>query len=107
MGGAMMGLSLMNPDYPVIKASNCLILADEHEFKPAAPEHACIRCGECAEVCPVHLLPQLLLVHARLGNTTALRELELHDCIECGSCDYACPSHIRLATRFRDAKVMV
>jgi electron transport complex protein RnfC len=104
MGGAMMGQTLTHAGYPVIKASNCLILAAQNELKPTVIEQPCIRCGECAHACPVQLLPQQLLVHARHGNATALEQLGLHDCIECGSCDYVCPSHIRLASRFHAAK---
>ena len=104
MGGAMMGQALTHTDYPIIKASNCLIQAAPSELKPLVPEQPCIRCGECAHACPVHLLPQQLLAHARIRNLTALSELGLSDCIECGSCDYVCPSHIRLASRFHDAK---
>jgi electron transport complex protein RnfC len=104
MGGAMMGHALAHADYPIIKASNCLILSTQGELKPVATEHECIRCGDCAHACPVHLLPQQLLVHSRQGNTTALQQLGLQDCIECGNCDYVCPSHIRLSTRFHDAK---
>ncbi|MGD9842869.1 MAG: electron transport complex subunit RsxC [Steroidobacteraceae bacterium] len=107
MGGAMMGQALAHTDYPIIKASNCLIVSNHTEIKPAAIEHACIRCGECAYACPVHLLPQQLLVQVRHGNVTALNQLGLQDCIECGSCDYVCPSHIRLASRFHEAKQLI
>ena len=104
MGGPMMGQTLANANYPVVKATNALILADDRELDYPSAEQPCIRCGECATVCPAQLLPQQLLVHSRHGNLNALRELGLYDCIECGCCDYVCPSHIRLATRFREAK---
>ncbi|MGE0113304.1 MAG: electron transport complex subunit RsxC [Steroidobacteraceae bacterium] len=103
MGGAMMGRALAHDHYPIIKASNCLIVA-AHALKPAAAEMPCIRCGECAQACPVHLLPQQLLTYARNDNRHALHELGLSDCIECGYCDYVCPSNITLAARFYAAK---
>jgi len=104
MGGAMMGHALDHTGYPVIKATNALILADDQELNPVVVEQACIRCGACAEACPVHLLPQQLLSHARHGHKKAFQQLGLYDCIECGNCDYVCPSHIRLVTHFRRAK---
>jgi len=104
MGGAMMGLALPHSNFPITKITNCIILSDDHELKTESAEQPCIRCGECAQACPVQLLPQLLLAHSRQGNATALKQLGLYDCIECGNCDYVCPSHIRLTTRFREAK---
>lgn len=107
MGGAMMGRTLGSDQLPIVKASNCLIVAQYAALKPPGVELPCIRCGECAEACPVFLLPQQLLFYARSGNPTALRELGVQDCIECGCCDYVCPSHIPLAARFHTAKRVV
>jgi electron transport complex protein RnfC len=64
----------------------------------------CIRCGDCANVCPVGLLPQQLERSAAAGNFDRLGALGLGDCIECGCCDYVCPSQIALTQRFRAAK---
>lgn len=107
MGGAMMGVSLRDPHRPITKASNCLIVATETELPSRPPEQPCIRCGECMHACPVGLLPQQLLLHARHGHHAALGELGLRDCIECGCCDYVCPSHIRLASAFHQAKSLL
>jgi len=67
-------------------------------------EWPCIRCGDCAMVCPSRLLPQELLVAARGDDLTALKTLGLQDCIECGCCDVICPSHIALTEQFRAGK---
>ena len=67
-------------------------------------EWPCIRCGDCAIVCPPRLLPQELLVAATTADFDALHDLGLQDCIECGCCDVVCPSHISLTERFRQAK---
>jgi electron transport complex protein RnfC len=64
----------------------------------------CIRCGDCAKVCPVNLLPQQLYWHSRADNHDKLAYYHLKDCIECGCCDYVCPSHIPLAQYFRASK---
>jgi electron transport complex protein RnfC len=104
MGGAMMGRALAHDLLPIVKATNCLIITPRSALKPALPELPCIRCGECAEACPVYLLPQQLLAFARDNNRTALHELGLADCIECGCCDYVCPSNITLAAGFHAAK---
>ena len=53
-----------------------------------APIRDCIACGECANVCPVKLLPNEVLA----GDG----ERMLGYCIGCGACEYICPSNIPL-----------
>jgi len=64
----------------------------------------CIRCGDCAEVCPPRLLPQLLHESLRSDDIEDAAGLGLEACIECGLCDFACPSHIPLVQGFRSGK---
>lgn len=102
VGGPMTGRSITTDQLPIDKASNCILaLADAPSVGPEMP---CIRCGECAAVCPVQLLPQQLLWFSRTGDEQTLRELGLPDCIECGCCDLVCPSHIPLTSGFRRSK---
>jgi len=103
-GGSMMGYSLASDQLPVTKATNCIIVADQSEIRSDYREWPCIRCGECASVCPARLKPEELLPAARGGNMPALKELALADCIECGCCDVVCPSHIPLTGVFRAAR---
>jgi electron transport complex protein RnfC len=103
-GGSMMGYALPDDDVPVSKATNCVIAATAAEVRLDPYEWPCIRCGDCAMVCPSRLLPQDLLVAATAIDFPALTTLGLQDCIECGCCDVICPSHIFLTERFRVAK---
>lgn len=62
----------------------------------------CINCGECSEVCPRDLQPQLLYWFRENGEQT--NELNLDDCLVCGLCDNVCPSEIPLTDTFKLAK---
>jgi len=104
MGGAMMGFPLPDDSVPVVKATNCIVVATAEDIQPRAPAMPCIRCGECAEVCPAQLLPQQLYWHAHAGELDRLDEYHLFDCIECGCCDVVCPSQLPLTQYFRYAK---
>lgn len=101
MGGSMMGVSLPSDQIPVVKATNCLWVSEQELETNALP---CIRCGRCADVCPVKLLPQQLYWHARARNLDKVEQHHIFDCIECGCCAYVCPSHIPLVDYYRYAK---
>jgi len=107
MGGAMMGFPLNHDDMPVIKATNCLLVASEEDIRPRPAEQPCIRCGECARACPARLLPQQLHWSTRAGEFEEVEALSLYDCIECGCCDLVCPSQIPLTQYFRYAKTEI
>tara|TARA_R110002096_G_scaffold65006_4_gene158306 strand:+ start:33257 stop:34774 length:1518 start_codon:yes stop_codon:yes gene_type:complete len=102
IGGPMTGNSVTTDRVPVVKATNCILVSSE--TPSTGPELPCIRCGACAEVCPVQLQPQQLFWYAASDNEVKLREFGLIDCIECGCCDVVCPSHIPLTADFRVAK---
>lgn len=104
MGGAMMGVSLPDDGFPIVKASTCVLVLDTPEAPAGQPALPCIRCGDCAGVCPSRLMPQLLHEALRAPEIDAAEALGLSACIECGLCDLACPSHIPLVQGFRQGK---
>ncbi len=103
-GGPMMGHTLSTTQVPIGKGTNCILVPGENEIAPAQEEKACIRCGECAQVCPAQLLPQQLFWHSKAEEYDKAASFNLRDCIECGSCSYVCPSDIPLVEYYRIAK---
>lgn len=104
MGGPMMGFTLHDMTVPVVKTTNCLLAASRKEMPDPAPEMPCIRCGACAQACPMSLLPQQLYWFAKSGDHDKAQLYNLFDCIECGACSYVCPSHIPLVQYYRHEK---
>ncbi|ROR35054.1 electron transport complex subunit RsxC [Inmirania thermothiophila] len=107
MGGPMMGVALASDEVPVVKATNCVLVASEAEVAATGPALPCIRCGQCMNACPMRLLPQQLYWYARARDLDRAQALRLFDCIECGCCAYVCPSRIPLVQYFRYAKTEI
>jgi electron transport complex protein RnfC len=104
LGGPMMGFALPRDDLPITKAANCILVAGRGETAGPKQPQPCIRCGACADACPVSLLPQQLYWYGRSDQIDRALEYRLFDCIECGCCDVVCPSHIPLVQHFRATK---
>ena len=104
MGGPMMGVTMPGDEVPVIKATNCILAGSPALFPPPPPEMPCIRCGECAKVCPTDLQPFEMYWYSRAKIFGKAQEYHLFDCIECGCCAYVCPSRIPLVDYYRFAK---
>jgi len=104
MGGAMMGVGLLNDQVPTTKAMNCILVTTPEMSRDEQGEMPCIRCGECEKACPANLVPQQLLAYSRASSLEQAQRWHLENCIECGCCNVVCPSHIPLVTYFRHAK---
>jgi len=108
MGGPMMGIALHTDAVPVVKTTNCVLVESAmHDVPlPSRNEYAmpCIRCGNCANACPVNLLPQQMYWYTRARDFDKVQDYHIFDCIECGCCDYVCPSQIPLVAYYRFAK---
>ncbi|MBK1648310.1 electron transport complex subunit RsxC [Rhabdochromatium marinum] len=103
-GGPMMGMTLQGDAVPITKAMNCLLALTPAESPDPGPAMPCIRCGQCAQVCPTSLLPQQMYWHARAKDLDKVQDYNLFDCIECGCCAHVCPAHIPLVQYYRYAK---
>lgn len=103
LGGPMMGTPLAHERVPLVKGASGILAFNALEaHKPAAGP--CIRCGSCADACPMGLLPMEMAARIRVHDFAAAEEFALADCIACGCCAYVCPSHIPLVQYFSHAK---
>ena len=100
-GGPMMGTAQTNLDGTVVKGTNGIVCLTEL----VAPQNQpCIRCGKCADHCPMQLQPLYLYRFEAIKDYDELRRLHVMDCMECGCCSYGCPAKLPLVDRIRQAK---
>ena len=100
-GGPMMGFVQETLDTPIMKGSNGIIAVDTDHAEPVE----CIKCGRCADVCPMELKP---LYFAKLvGDPAALKARNIMDCMECRCCEYICSSKIPLVSLIKAGKLAV
>ncbi|MPM70383.1 Electron transport complex subunit RnfC [bioreactor metagenome] len=105
-GGPMMGFAIVDTHLPVLKNNNA-ILAFDGQNTPIKKERDCIRCGRCAEVCPMSLMPTVIERLAKAHDADRLDKIGINVCMECGSCAYACPAGKPLVQYMRLAKSVV
>ena len=105
-GGPMMGRAIANLDAATVKGSSSILYLSEASTR-RGQESLCIRCGRCADACPMGLEPFLLRRLYAAGDLDALEKNAVQDCIECGCCLYSCPANIPLLDHIRQAKGQV
>ena len=105
-GGPMMGVSVADLSFPILKQNNAVLAFSRAEAQlPAAGE--CIHCGRCIETCPMGLSPVIIAKAYNAKNTAELGRLMVDLCMECGSCSYVCPAKRPVTDTMRLAKAML
>lgn len=102
----MMGMAISDIDVPVTKGTSAILCFTEEEVDKEKPSN-CIRCGKCAEVCPMKLMPYALQKNAINGHLEAFMAGYGMDCIECGCCAYTCPSKREIVQSIRTGKAAI
>jgi electron transport complex protein RnfC len=99
----MMGISIYDINYPVVKGNNALLAFDEEQVEYYA-ETDCIRCGRCVRACPYNLMPLRIEDAFNKEDNDLLDHYKVNLCMECGCCAYACPAKRHLVQVHRLAK---
>ena len=94
-GGAMMGVSIPSDELIITADTNCIIYKEDIQDIPKE----CLKCGKCSEVCPMNLIPSMIISNKKLS-----KKLKIDKCIECGLCSYICPSKIEIREIIREIK---
>ena len=100
MGGPQMGFELKNLDVPVIKGTNGIIAVETIVTEPAN----CIKCGRCADVCPMELKPLYYTKYAGTQDWQGFKDQNVMDCIECKCCETICSSKIPIVRMIKIGK---
>lgn len=106
VGGPMMGVAQYDFSAPVMKATSGILVLTKKEIAKQE-ETACLKCGQCVNVCPINLMPTRL---ARLSQLERYEDAEAYGitvCMECGTCAYTCPANIPLVQWIRLGKQKV
>lgn len=102
VGGRYSGYALLPQalDAPLQAHINALYAAPA---RPVQAPLACIHCGWCAEICPVHLQPQVFYQALQAQKSP---DPTLQQCLVCGLCETVCPSQIPLNAWLRQGKAV-
>lgn len=94
-GGAMMGTSIPNDELIITKDLNTILVLNDTKTIPKQ----CIKCGKCSEVCPVGIMPVMII-----ENKDKAKYLKINKCINCGLCSYVCPAKIEIREILKSLK---
>jgi len=94
-GGAMMGKTIPSDELIITKDLNTILVLEDKPTKT----YNCIKCGKCAEVCPVGLMPSMII-----DNKKRAQNLKIEKCVNCGLCSYVCPSKIEVRELIKEIK---
>lgn len=101
LGGPMMGSCAFDPDTPLGKTNNAVLLfADTEKQTPSN----CIRCGRCVRACAANLMPTELEQAFDARDVKELQRLKVNLCMNCGACSFVCPAKRNLAEKNQLAK---
>jgi electron transport complex protein RnfC len=100
MGGPQMGFELKELEVPAIKGTNGIIAIETVVTEPAE----CIKCGRCADVCPMELKPLYFTKYAETEDWQGFKDKSAMDCIECKCCDAICSSKIPIVSKIKAGK---
>lgn len=94
-GGPMMGVSIPSNEGSISKTTSSILYLtkDQNNQKP---EHTCIRCGRCIDVCPLFLLPSRMANASKHEKWAEALDCGAKECMLCGCCSYVCPSNIKI-----------
>lgn len=101
LGGPMMGACAFDPDTPLGKTNNAVLLFGN---TPMSKTTACIRCGRCVRACALNLRPTELESAYDARDAKALEQLKVNLCMNCGACSFVCPAKRPLAEKNQLAK---
>ena len=104
-GGPMMGMAISRQDIPVTKGCSGVLALEKVAALEA--ESPCIRCGRCAQACPMQLLPAKIDKLMRKGLFEAAEQAGAMNCIECGACSWSCPAKRNLTQSCRVCKKII
>lgn len=104
-GGPMMGMAISREDIPVTKGCSGILALDK--LSALAEEGPCIRCGRCAEACPMLLAPAAIDRFMRKGMYDEAEKAGAMNCMECGACTWSCPAKRNLTQSCRTCKKLI
>lgn len=99
-GGPMMGFPQEHLNFPIMKGSNGIIAIETDHSEP----NECIKCGRCADVCPMELKPLYFYKYAGAQDWAGMKAENVMDCMECRCCEYICSSKLPLVSMIKMGK---
>lgn len=103
-GSVMTGFAHWDAQMPVTRSTGAVILLSDSFGRRNREEPSCIRCGKCADACPMQLLPLYIARYAAVGKYDKAIRMGAMNCVECGSCTYACPAGMEITQLIRTVK---
>lgn len=102
-GNILSGDAVFTMDAPINRGIREILFLSENEVSKEE-EINCIKCGRCADVCPMGLQPYDLNSLVMMRDFAGFYAARGGMCVECGRCSYVCPSKRHLLQSFKTAK---
>lgn len=106
-GGPMMGASQWDYNAVVMKNTSAILVLSDENDRTVVETAACIHCGKCVAVCPMHLMPNYLAAFSKADNDEMCEKFNLLSCVECGCCTYNCPARVPIVQHIRNKKAKI